>query len=98
MKVESFLLGVIVMSSLSAALFFLRFWRRSRDPLFLAFSMSFAIEGVNRVGFLFLEAPNEGSPVIYIVRLLSFLLILAAILRKNGATGLRADSRRTDRV
>lgn len=29
------------------------------------------------------EAPNEGSPHLHIVRLLAFLLILDAILRKN---------------
>lgn len=80
---ESFLLGVIVTASLTAALFFLRFWRDTRDPLFLAFGAAFGIEGLNRIGFLLLERPNEGSPVIYAVRLLASLLILAAILRKN---------------
>ncbi|MEO8313657.1 MAG: DUF5985 family protein [Pseudomonadota bacterium] len=81
---ESFLLGIVVSASLIAALFFLKFWRKTRDPLFLAFALAFAIEGLNRVAFLFLERPNEGSPAIYVVRLLAFLLILAAILRKNS--------------
>lgn len=80
---ESFLLGVIVTASWIAALYFLKFWRNTRDQLFLAFALAFAIEGCNRVGFLFLERPNEGSPVIYFVRLLAFVLILLAILRKN---------------
>ncbi|MEO6078873.1 MAG: DUF5985 family protein [Steroidobacteraceae bacterium] len=81
---ESFLLGIIVAASLTAALFFTKFWRKTRDPLFLAFALAFMIEGLNRVGFLFLDRPNEGSPAIYVVRLLAFLLILAAILRKNS--------------
>lgn len=80
---ESFLLGVIVTCSLIAALFFLRFWRKTRDPLFLAFAAAFGIEGFNRIGFLFLERPDDGNPVIYAVRLLASLLILAAILWKN---------------
>lgn len=80
---ETFLLGVIVTCSLVAALFFFRFWRNTRDLLFLAFAAAFGIEGINRIGFLFLERPNEGSPVIYAVRLLASLLILAAILWKN---------------
>lgn len=80
---EPFLLGVIVATSLTAAVYFLKFWRSSRDPLFLAFALAFAIEGVNRMAFLFLARPNEGSPIIYVVRLLAFLLILGAILRKN---------------
>jgi hypothetical protein len=80
---EGFLLGVIVTSSLTAATFFLKFWRRTHDGLFLAFAIAFYVEGLNRIGILFLERPNEGSPAIYLVRLLAFLLIAAAIVRKN---------------
>lgn len=80
---EGFLLGLICAMSIMAALFFLRFWRRTRDTLFLAFAAAFFIEGANRMSFLFLEAPNEGSPAIYVVRLLAFLLIVAAIVAKN---------------
>ncbi len=83
--VEGFLLGIIVTASLAAALYFLKFWRRTRDTLFLAFGAAFLIEGVNRIAFLFIDHPNEGSPWIYTVRLLAFLLILAAIIRKNRA-------------
>jgi hypothetical protein len=82
--IEGFLLGVVVMGSLVAALFFLKFWRRTRDPLFLAFAAAFFVEGVNRVGFLFLAVPNEGSSSIYLVRLLAFLLILGGILYKSA--------------
>lgn len=80
---EAFLLGVIATSSLTAGVFFLRFWKKTRDLLFLAFGLAFVIEGLNRCALLFLKHPNEGSPYIYIVRLLAFLLILAAILHKN---------------
>jgi hypothetical protein len=81
--IEGFLLGVIVTTSLTAGVFFLKFWRTTRDTLFLAFALAFIIEGLNRVGFLFVEQPNEGSPAIYIVRLLAFLTIVAAIVWKN---------------
>ena len=81
--VEAFLVGVIATSSLIAGAFFLKFWRKTRDSLFLAFGLAFVIEGLNRCAFLFLTKPNEGSPYIYVVRLFAFLLILAAILRKN---------------
>lgn len=86
MVTASFLLGVIAMSELTAALFFLRFWRQTRDRLFLAFSLAFCIEGLNRCTILFLAKPNEGSPYIYLVRLLAFLLILGAIVNKNYET------------
>jgi len=81
--IEGFLLGVIAASSLTAGVFFLKFWRKTRDSFFLAFAASFLIEGLNRCGILLLQKPNEGSPWVYLVRLLSFLLILGAILKKN---------------
>ena len=78
-----FLIGVIATTSLAAGLFFLNFWRETRDSLFLAFSFAFFIEGVNRAAFLIVAHPNEGSPWIYVVRLFAFLLILTAIAYKN---------------
>ena len=81
--VESFLLGVIATTSFTAALFFLKFWRQTRDALFLSFGIAFLIEAINRCAILFVEKPSEGSPFTYIVRLFAFLLILGAILRKN---------------
>jgi len=80
---HGFLLGVIATASLTAGGFFLKFWRQTRDILFLAFGVAFIIEGINRTSFVFLELPNEGHPSIYIVRLLAFLVILAAIFNKN---------------
>ena len=81
--VEYFLLGMIAMASFIAGLFFLRFWRDTRDTLFLAFAVSFFIEGLNRVATLLLIRPNEGSPLIYTVRFFAFSLIVVAILKKN---------------
>lgn len=83
MIIEGFLLGVIVTGSLVAGLFFLRFWRQTRDKLFLAFGAAFLIEGINRVSFLFMAMPNEGSASTYVVRFLAFLLILAGIISKR---------------
>lgn len=83
---EGFFLGVIVTASIVAAAFFWKFWRQTRDMLFLAFSAAFLVEGINRLSFLLIESPNEGRPAIYVVRLIAFLLILAAIVRKNWGT------------
>jgi len=83
--IEGFMLGSIFMACIAAGLFFLKYWRRTGDSLFLAFGAAFLIEGLNRISFLFLERPNEGSPWIYIVRLCTYLLILAAIISKNRA-------------
>jgi uncharacterized membrane protein HdeD (DUF308 family) len=83
LRVEAFLLGVIAASSITAAVFFLKFWKRTHDSLFLAFGVAFLIEGVNRIAVLGVERPNEGSPWTYVVRLIAFLIILAGILHKN---------------
>ncbi len=81
--INGFLLGVVATSSVTAGVFFLRFWRDTRDSLFLAFAVAFIIEGLNRSAMLFLSQPNEGSTWIYLVRLLAFLLILGGIIHKN---------------
>jgi hypothetical protein len=81
--IEGFLLGVIVTAALVAAAFFFRFWRQTRDPLFLGFAASFGIEGCNRAVFLFLDGSSTDNAVIYTIRLISYLLILAAIAYKN---------------
>jgi hypothetical protein len=83
--IDGFLLGVIVTCSLVAAAYFFRFWRTTRDRLFLYFSFAFLIEGVNRFGFLALDDPQGGNAIAYSIRLVSYLLILAAIAFKTGA-------------
>ena len=82
--IDGFLLGLISTGFVTAGMYFLRFWRDTRDRLFLAFAASFIVEGLNRCALLFVDKPNEGSPWIYVVRLLAFLLILLAIWRKNS--------------
>lgn len=81
--IDGFLLGVIATSSLAAGLYFLRFWRDTRDSLFLNFALAFLIEAGNRTAMLFFEHPSEASPWLYAVRCFAFLLIVAAIVQKN---------------
>lgn len=80
---EAFMLGVVATAFLTAALFFLVYWRRSRDPLFLSFAIAFAMEAFNDASLLGSPHPNDASRWYYIVRLLSFLIILGGILKKN---------------
>lgn len=81
--IDGFLLGVIATASVTAGLFFLKFWRATRDIFFLGFAASFIIEGLNRSAVLFTQMPNQASLWTHLVRLLSLLLILGAILKKN---------------
>jgi uncharacterized membrane protein HdeD (DUF308 family) len=77
------MLGAIVMATLVAALFFLRFWRDTRDRFFLFFALAFLGEGVNRLLLALTAVSQEREPLLYLVRLVAFGLILAAILDKN---------------
>jgi uncharacterized membrane protein HdeD (DUF308 family) len=80
---DIFLLGFIAALSLIAGLFFLRFWRSTRDFLFLAFAAFFIIQGGSNAFVVSLSHPNEGSLWIFLIRLLSVLVLLGAILWKN---------------
>jgi uncharacterized membrane protein HdeD (DUF308 family) len=87
------LLGAIAMASLVAALFFLKFWKDTGDRFFLFFAVAFFVEGVNRAVLGLTEHPNEGEPFFYLVRFLSFLLILIAILDKNWKRAIQDKSK-----
>jgi hypothetical protein len=82
---DFFLLGFIAACSLLAGLYFLKFWRSTRDPLFLAFLVFFVVQGFTNAAILELPHPNEGSLAVYTIRLLSVLVVLVAILAKNIA-------------
>lgn len=81
--IDGFLIGVIATASIMAGLFFLKFWKHTRDFLFLAFAIAFIVVGFDRAAMMFLAKPNEGGPWIYLIRLFAALLILVAILKKN---------------
>ena len=83
----AFLAGAVTMGYLVAALFFLRFWTRSRDTLFLAFAGAFALLAVNQALVVLSGTPREEQGWIYLIRLLGYLLIIAAIVRKNLRRG-----------
>jgi uncharacterized membrane protein HdeD (DUF308 family) len=74
------------MATLVAALFFLRFWKLTRDRFFLFFAVAFFVEGLNRVAQGIVIDPNEEQPLFYLIRMLSFVLIIIAIVDKNRAS------------
>lgn len=77
------LLGAIAMASIVVSLFFLRFWKSTGDRFFFYFSLAFLIEGLNRIVLGAERGLGEESPFYYLVRLVSYGLILWAILDKN---------------
>lgn len=84
---QTFLMGAAAMGSLAAALFFLRFWARTRDTFFLFFSAAFLIEGISRLPLAFEHAPDETEPLYYLPRLVAFSLIVLAVVLKNRPRG-----------
>ena len=85
MTVFDFLSGAITLGFLVAGLFFLRFWRRTRDSLFLAFAAAFALLGLGQAFQALANIPQEERSYIFLIRLAAFTIILAAIVRKNRA-------------
>jgi hypothetical protein len=81
------MLGAIAMASLVAGLYFFRFWLHSRDRFFIFFALSFWMEAANRCAMLALGATDEDAPLHYIVRVVAYGLIIAAIVDKNRSRG-----------
>jgi hypothetical protein len=77
--------GVLTAGYLAVALFFLQFWRRSRDPLFANFSIAFVLMAANQALPIIYDVAEENRAGFYLLRLLAFALIIVAILRKNLA-------------
>lgn len=78
-----FLSGAVVMGFWLAGLFFLRFWKRTHDELFFAFTLAFWLLGLAQALLAFSEVPVEERSWLYLIRLAAFMLILRAIWRKN---------------
>lgn len=83
MTLYDFLSGAVAMGFFSCGLFFIRFWWRTRDELFLTFALAFGLMGVGQTILALGNIPTEERGSVYLIRLVAFLLILVAIYRKN---------------
>jgi membrane-associated PAP2 superfamily phosphatase len=83
MTLYDFLSGAVALGFAACALFFLRFWRRTREELFLAFAIAFLLLGVGQTILALANLPTEERGALYLIRLAAFALILVAIYRKN---------------
>ncbi|ADO75324.1 DUF5985 family protein [Stigmatella aurantiaca] len=90
MALKAMLNGALVMGCLACALFFVRFWRASRDRLFVFFALAFLGMGFNWLALTLLDVDDERRHFVYVLRLISFLLILYAIWDKNRVRGAKA--------
>ncbi|HEY1637003.1 MAG TPA: DUF5985 family protein [Rhizomicrobium sp.] len=81
----AFLSGAITAGFLIASLFFLSFWRRTRDSLFAAFAAAFLLLAANQALITLAGIPEEHRSWVYLLRLAAFALLIIAIIRKNIA-------------
>ena len=84
---NSVLTGSLAMASLVAALFFLRFWRQTLDSFFLLFAIAFGLDAASRFWLGLDHITNEAEPLYFIPRLVTFGLIIVAIVLKNRPDG-----------
>lgn len=77
---NDFVRGAVTAVSLAVGLFFLRYWRTTRDRLFLMFCAAFWLLAFNWLLAAF-GGPFAGRA--YIFRFLAFVVIAVAVLDKN---------------
>jgi hypothetical protein len=83
MTIVSFFHGAVAMGCAIGGIFFLRFWRQSRDQLFLRFALAFWILALSYILLGLVAFATEWRVYIFVVRLLAFCMILYGILEKN---------------
>lgn len=77
--------GMLMMGFTVAALFFFRFWTKTRERIFAYFGGAFLILAIERLVLTFYSDNNtaEDHPQVYFFRLVAFLTILYGINSKN---------------
>lgn len=83
MTPQAVMTGAIIMGYGVAAVFFLKFWRRTRDGLFLAFATSFLLLAAVPLLTVSLQIPREEQSPFYLLRALAFMIIIVAIIAKS---------------
>ena len=83
---SSLLMGAVAMASFVAMLFFLRHWWQTRDSFFLFFAISFGLDAATRAVLGLWRLAEDTEPLVYLARLVTFGLIIAAIVEKNRPT------------
>ena len=75
--------GVLISLYCVIALHFLRFYRDTRDRLFVMFSVAFLLLAVQRIGLAYAAVNSTDATILYGLRVVAFGIIVFAILDKN---------------
>ena len=82
-----FLSGAVTTGYLVAGGFFLRYWHKTDERLFLYVAIAFGLFAVNQGLASALAVISEPTSLVYILRVLGFAIIIAAIVDKNLFAG-----------
>lgn len=80
---DAFVSGLLVAGYIVASMFFLRYWKRTRDRLFAMFAAAFGVLALQRLALTLSTSPIEDVTHLYVIRLAAFVIILVAIIDKN---------------
>lgn len=86
MKLEAWILllsGMVTLGYLVAGAWFLKFWKRTGDRLFVNFALAFLLFAMNQILSVATASHVREIRYEYILRVLGFLLILVGIAGKN---------------
>ena len=82
-QLASFLSGATAAGFVLASVFFLRFWGRTQDGLFAAFSAAFLLFAANQTMITLGGVPSEYQSWVYLLKLAAFALLILAIISQN---------------
>lgn len=92
MNPASFFAGLATAAFLASALFFLKFYRASRDLFFLYFAWACVLLAAERILLLIVLPPNfinmrppEAQAWVYLVRMAAYIMIIWAVIQRNRA-------------
>lgn len=83
---ELFIAGTLVMTAVAIGLYFLKYWKLSKDRFFIWFAAAFWTFGLGWIIRAFHPAVSEHAHWVFLPRLLAFVMIIVAILDKNRRT------------
>jgi hypothetical protein len=83
MTLYVFFSGAITAGFLIAGIFFLRFWTRTGDRLFVSFALAFLLLGVNQALLALTTMSAEERSPLYLLRLAAFSIIIWSIVMKS---------------
>jgi hypothetical protein len=80
---NQFLWGMAAALSLVATAFFWKYWRRTRDGLFLGLAVGFGLFTLHWTGLAAVNPSDETRHYLYALRFLAFVLMIAGVVAKN---------------